>query len=208
MIGNLVISNMHPMLKSVLAARASAKYEDAHRFIQDVIIEVNLKLWKLEQCIDEKYMKTEDFINFFYKTLVKATLDQRREKIKLFSNIIVNSALTENADENDGRKYLFDETIDKIDEKLFEFLLRASTRYLDGFGLKAEGWKGSEEDLKLLGVDSKAFHFNAEYLLGVGAMVRLPKFEMKPETGELLYHEEYFVTQYGKEFVAYVRERA
>lgn len=207
MIGNLVISNMHPILKSVLAAKASAKIEDTQRFIQDVLIEVNTKLWRLEERIDKEYLKTEDFMNFFQRTLMKVTLDQRREKIKLFANIIVNSAMKENADENDGRKYLFEETIDKIDEKLFGFLLKARKRDLDGLGLEAKGWRGTDEELNLLGVDSQAFQFNAEYLLGVGVMVRLPKFELDGETGELRYHEEYFVTQYGKEFVEYVRER-
>lgn len=58
-----------------------------------------------------------------------------------------------------------------------------------------------------MGVDDRTFQFNAEYLLSVGVMVRLPKFELKGETGHLMYHEEYFVTQYGREFVEYVREQ-
>lgn len=118
----------------------------------------------------------------------------------------MNSALIGIADGNDGRKYLFDETIDKIDEKLFDFLLRASTKSLEGFGLEAVGWQGMDDELVELGVDDRSFQFNAEYLLSVGVMIRLPKFEIQTETGELLFHEEYFVTKYGKEFVEYVRE--
>ena len=92
--------------------------------MQDVLVEVNAKLWRLEHRVDKEYMRTADFLNFLHKTLVKVALDLRKEKLKLLGNSIVNSSLIGNADENDNRKYLFDETIDKIDERLFEFLLR------------------------------------------------------------------------------------
>lgn len=207
MIGNIVISNMHSLLKAVLEARASAKNEEAHRFIQEVVVEVNTKLWRLEQRLDKEYMRTEDFINFFHKTLVMAALDQRREKIKLFANIIVNSALIGNADANDGRKYLFDETIDKIDEKLFKFLLRMKSRCLTADDDNNEGWKGTDEELAILGVDDRTFRFNADYLLGVGVVVRVPRFHMEENDGALYYTNEYYVTQYGLEFVEYVREQ-
>lgn len=78
---------------------------------------------------------------------------------------------------------------------------------MEGLGLEDKGWRGTDDELKLLGVDDRTFQFNAEYLLSVGVMVRLPKFELKGETGHLMYHEEYFVTQYGREFVEYVREQ-
>ena len=168
---------------------------------------VNERVYRLEQKLDKEYMKSEDYMNFLYKTLRMAASDTRKEKLKLFANIMVNAALKEYADENDSRKYLYDETIDKIDEKLFGFLLRVSVRDLEGLGLEDKGWRGADDELKRLGVDGKTFQFNAEYLLSVGVMVRLPKFEMNGETGHLVYHEEYFVTQYGKEFVEYVRER-
>lgn len=207
MIGNIVVANMHSLLKAVLKARAVAKNEESHRFIQDVVVEVNTKLWSLEQRLDKEYMKTEDYINFFHKTLVKAALDQRKEKIKLFANIIVNSALIGNADENDGRKYLFDETIDKIDEKLFEFILRMKSRCLTTDEDNNEGWKGTDEELAILGVDDRTFRFNADYLLGVGVVVRIPRFNMGNDDGTLYYTNEYYVTQYGLEFVEYVKDQ-
>ena len=201
------LDNMFPLLKSALSFGDAAKETQSKRFIQDVVVEINTKLWRLEQRVDKEYMKTEDFVNFLHKTLLKVALDLRQEKMMLFANIIVNSTLIGNANPEDGRKYLFDETIDKIDERLFEFLLRASSRGLDGLGLEDKGWRGTDDELKLLGVDDRTFQFNAEYLLSVGVMVRLPKFELKGETGHLMYHEEYFVTQYGREFVEYVREQ-
>ena len=201
------LGNMFPLLKSALAFGDAAKETQSKRFIQDVVVEINAKLWRLEQRVDKEYMRTEDFVNFLHKTLLKVALDLRKEKMRLFTNIIVNSTLIGNANPEDRRKYLFDETIDKIDERLFEFLLRASARGLEGLGLEDKGWRGTDDELKLLGVDDRTFLFNAEYLLSVGVMVRLPKFELKGETGHLMYHEEYFVTQYGREFVEYVREQ-
>lgn len=191
---------------NALAARDTVRNEQAHRFIQDVLVEVNLKLWKLEQRIDKEYMKTDDFLNFFHKTLLKAAVDLRREKMRMFANIIVNSTLKGNADSHDGKKYLFDETIDKIDEGLFEFLLRMSTRRMLDDNTLNKGWKGDDDDLKVLGIDEKKFFFNADYLLSVGVLVRLPRFNLEDE-GALVYHDEYFVTQYGVDFVEYVRDQ-
>ena len=160
---DLTISNLFPLLGNALSARASIKNEKTHRFIQDVLVDVNTRLWRLEQRLDKEYMKSEDFANFLHKTLIKVALDLRKEKIKLFSSIIVNSVLIGNASENDTRKYLFDETIDKIDEKLFGFLLRMCSRTLGGLDLDAKGWMGVDDELKMLNVDHSTFHFNAEY---------------------------------------------
>lgn len=202
------LASLHPVTSAIFTGVMTYRSDIEMRFVKDVIVGVNERVCRLEHRLDKEYIKSDDYMNFLYKTLKMASNDARREKLNLFANIIVNSALTGIADENDGRKYLFDETIDKIDEKLFDFLLRASTKSLEGFGLEAIGWQGTDDDLAQLGVDDSSFQFNAEYLLSVGVMVRLPKFEMDTETGELLFHEEYFVTKYGKEFVEYVREQA
>ena len=206
MIESLSISNMFPALGSALAARSSLKNKEAHRFMQDVLVEVNAKLWRLEHRVDKEYMRTADFLNFLHKTLVKVALDLRKEKLKLFANIIVNSTLIGNADENDNRKYLFDETIDKIDERLFEFLLRMKSRHLTTNDENNEGWKGSDDELKLLGVDDRTFSLYADYLLGGGVVVRIPRLDMEQDDGTLYYTNEYYVTQYGLEFVEYVKE--
>lgn len=201
------LANLHPLTSCIFAGVTTYRSELEMRFIKDVIVNVNERVYRLEQKLDREYMKSDDYMNFLYKTIRMAASDIRKEKVNLFANIIVNSAMIELADENDRRKYLFDETIDKLDEKLFAFLQKASTRDLEGMGLEDRGWQDIDEDLKFLGVSEKQFQFNAEYLLSVGVMVRLPKFELNGETGHLLYHEEYFVTQYGKEFVEFVRER-
>ena len=201
------LDNMFPLLKNALSFGDAAKETQSKRFIQDVVVEINTKLWRLEQRVDKEYMRTEDFVNFLHKTLLKVALDLRKEKMRLFANVIVNSTLIGNANSEDGRKYLFDETIDKIDEKLFEFLLRMKSRYLTADEDNNEGWKGTDEELTILGVDDRTFRFNADYLLGVGVVVRVPRFHMEENDGALYYTNEYYVTQYGLEFVEYVREQ-
>ena len=201
------ISNLFPLLGDALSAKDSIRKEEANRFTREVLIDVNTRLWRLQDKVDTEYMKTEDFVNFLHKTLIKVALDVRKEKKRLFANLIVNSTLIGLADKNDGKKYLFDETIDKIDERLFDFILRMKSRCLTTDDDNTEGWKGTDEELAMLGVDDQTFRFNADYLLSVGVVVRLPRFNMNDEDGTLYYTNEYYVTQYGLDFVEYVREQ-
>jgi len=200
------ISNLFPLLGDALSAKDSIRKEEANRFTREVLIDVNTRLWRLQDKVDKEYMKSEDFVNFLHKTLIKVALDVRKEKKRLFANLIVNSTLIGLADKNDGKKYLFDETIDKIDERLFDFILRMKSRCLTNDD-NTEGWKGTDEELAMLGVDDQTFRFNADYLLSVGVVVRLPRFNMNDEDGTLYYTNEYYVTQYGLDFVEYVREQ-
>ena len=54
------LQNTFPPLGNALSARSSVRNEQVHRFIQDVLVEVNLKLWKLEQRVDKEYMKDNE----------------------------------------------------------------------------------------------------------------------------------------------------
>lgn len=82
------LQNSFPPLGNALSARSSVRNEQVHKFIQDVLVEVNLKLWKLEQRVDKEYMKTEDFVNFLHKTLIKASLDIRQEKRRYLQTLL------------------------------------------------------------------------------------------------------------------------
>lgn len=175
------------------------------RLMKKIVIGIDERVRMLEEKIDKDYIKSDDYKNFLYKTIRMAVNDERNEKFNLFANIMVNAALIGNADEKDGRKYLYDETIDKLDEKLFGFLMKMSTRKMMTGNKKEAGWKGDWVDLKQLGVDESTFFFYSDYLLSVGVLVRLPVMEVTE--GVLSYHPEYFVTQYGADFVEYVREQ-
>jgi len=175
------------------------------RIMREIVLGIDERVSRLEESIDKEYIKSDDYKNFMLKTMRMVSNDERHEKLNLFANIMVNAALIENSDEKDGRKYLFDETIDKLDDKLFGFLLRLSTLKIAADNQKSAGWRGDETDLELLGVDESTFFFYADYLLSVGVLVRYPEMEVKE--GALSYHPEYYVTQYGLDFVEYVRER-
>lgn len=200
------MASFHPISSAIFTGVNTYRNEIEMRFMKDIIFGVNERIQRLEQRLDKNYIQSDDYKNFLIKTLRMATSDVRQEKLRLFANIIVNAALEDRADEKDGRKYLYDETIEKIDEGLFMFLLRMSSRTLDGLDIDTKGWTGEEEELEILGVSDKDFHFNAEYLLSVGVVVRLPRFKYSGETGMLSYHEEYFVSQYGRDFVEYVKD--
>lgn len=214
------MSELNPILKAVIAATASFnpitnaiftgvttyRGEIEMQFVKEVIMGVNERINKLEQRIDKEYIKSDDYMNFLYKTLGKAAGDVRKEKLKMFANIIVNSALIGRANIKEGNKYLYDETIDKIDDSLFEFLLRLCSRGMLYDKNRNAGWRGNDEDLKQLCVDERTFFFYADYLLSVGVLVRLPNFEID-DNGVMSYYAEYMVTQYGYDFVEYVRDQ-
>ena len=202
-----VVAGLNPITNAIFTGISMYRNEIEMRFLKDVVIAVNEKVHRLERKLDKDYMKSDDYMNFIYRTLNMAIKDVRKEKINLFSNIIVNAALSDNTIINDCKKYLYEETIDKIDEGLFKFLLKMSTRVLNSFETNARGWTENSEDLKMLGVDAKSFQYNSEYLLSVGVLIRIPKFEIDNGSGMMTYHEEYFVTQYGKEFVDFVKEQ-
>ena len=67
------ITNMFPLLGSALSERASAKNEEAHRFIQDVLIEVNTKLWRLEKRVDKGLHEDERFRQLFAQDFCKGS---------------------------------------------------------------------------------------------------------------------------------------
>lgn len=197
----------HPITGDIFKAIYSYSGYIEVRFIKDFIAKVDERVKRIEQFIDKEYLQNDEFNNFLYKTIFLATRDVRKEKLNLFANIIVNSVLKGNANENEGYKYLYDETIDKIDENLFRFLLKMSSRVLCDSESESKGWCGDSSELETLNVDSMTFKLYADYLLSVGVVVRLPKLELNAETGHLSYHEEYYVTEYGKKFVDYVREQ-
>ena len=115
------VSNLHRLLSCFSKIKEKKRLNAELRFIKDVVIEVNTKVWKLEQRLNAEYMNSDEYANFVCNALWKAAKDLRKEKIKLFANIIVNAALRENTEKEYNRKYLYLDTIDKIDEHLFRF---------------------------------------------------------------------------------------
>ena len=200
------MSTFFPPLWNALSAEADQRKEAEMEFVKNVIVDVNTKLTKLERIVDNEYMETDDFKNFFHKTLLKAAVDLRREKMKMFANIIVNSTLVGNASTKDRWKYLYAETIDKIDENLFDFLLKIKSRCISKGHELDLGWTGKEPELATMGLDLVTFRTNADYLMGTGLMTRIHQERHDGNSGSLVISDEYYVTEFGVGFVEYVKE--
>lgn len=200
------ISTLFPPLWNALSAEAEQRKEAEMEFVKEVLVDVNTRLIKLESVVDQDYMKTDDFKNFFHKMLLKAAIDLRKEKMKLFTNIIVNSTLVGKANTQDRWKYLYAETIDKIDEDLFAFLLRIKSRCITKGHELDLGWTGKEPELSAMGFDLTTFRTNADYLMSTGLMTRIHQSRYEEKTQMINMQDEYYVTEFGIGFIEYVKE--
>ena len=201
-----VVSDLHHLLSCFSRIKEKKRLNAELRFIKDVVIEVNSKVWKLEQRLNAAYMNSDEYANFVYNALRKAAYDLRKEKIKLFANIIVNAGLKENTEKEYNRKYLYLDTIDKIDEHLFKFVCLLKSRCISKGKEIGKGWTGDESELKQMGIYDE-FRFNADYLLSLGLIVRLHLERHDDKEGILVVSDEYYVTEYGIEFVNFVSEQ-
>lgn len=200
------VSTVFPPLWNALAAEKEQRNTAEMDFVKEVLVDVNERMVRLEKLVDEEYMKTEDFRNFLHKMLLKAALDLRREK-KLFANVIVNATLREFADANDRWKYLYGETIDKIDVELFRFLLNVKSRCITKGKELDYGWTGKESELLAMGIDQTTFRTNVDYLMSTGLMTRIHQMRYDGAQSSITPQDEYYVTELGMGFVDFVRER-
>ena len=201
------VSTFFPPLWNVLTAEKEQRNTAEMDFVKEVLVDVNERMVRLEKLVDEEYMKTEDFRNFLHKMLLKAALDLRREKKKLFANVIVNATLREFADVNDRWKYLYGETIDKIDVELFRFLLNVKSRCITKGKELDYGWTGKEPELLAMGIDQTTFRTNADYLMSTGLMTRIHQMRYDGAQSSISPQDEYYVTEFGTGFIGFVRER-
>ena len=201
------VSTFFSPLWNALAAENEQRNTAEMDFVKEVLVDVNERMIRLEKLVDEEYMKTEDFRNFLHKMLLKAALDLRKEKMNLFANVIVNATLREFADVNDRWKYLYGETIDKIDVELFRFLLNVKSRCITKGKELEIGWTGKEPELAAMGIDPTTFRTNADYLMSTGLMTRIHQTRHNAQTHSLLVQDEYYVTEFGTGFIGFVRER-
>lgn len=110
-------------------------------------------------------------------------------------------------DVNDRWKYLYGETIDKIDVELFRFLLNVKSRCITKGKELDLGWTGKEPELAAMGIDQTTFRTNADYLMSTGLMTRIHQTRHNAQTHSLLVQDEYYVTEFGTGFIGFVRER-
>lgn len=200
------VSTFFPPLWNALAAEKEQRNTAEMDFVKEVLIDVNERMVRLEKLVDEEYMKSEDFRNFLHKMLLKAALDLRKEKKNLFANVIVNATLREFADVNDRWKYLYRETIDKIDVELFRFLMNVMSRCITKGKELDLGWTGKEPELAAMGIDQTTFRTNADYLMSTGLMTRIHQMRYNKVQSSITPQDEYYVTEFGAGFIEFVRD--
>lgn len=205
-IENIAVSWVNPFVGGIITAKEDARVQEQLDFIQEVLVDVKVQLERLKNRVDEEYAATREYNNFLHNTVRKAVNDLRRDKIKLFSNIIVNSMLKKNTGKDYNRKYLFLDTIDKIDEHLFSFLCMLKSRSVTKGKEIGVGWQGNEPELRQMGFLDE-FRFNADFLLSLGVMIRISQRRYNQEMHGMTISDEYYVTEYGVEFVDYVSEQ-
>lgn len=205
-IEKIAASCVNPLTGGIIAAKDDARVQEQLDFIKEVLVDVKIQFERLKKRIDEEYTASKEYNNFLYNTVRKAVNDLRRDKIKLFSNIIVNSTLKENTGKDYNRKYLFLDTIDKIDEHLFSFLCLLKSRSVTKGKEIGVGWQGDEPELRQMGILDE-FRFNADFLLSLGVMIRISQRRYIEETKGIRITDEYYVTEYGAEFVDFVSEQ-
>lgn len=204
---HLTLSTFFPPLWNALSAEEEQRKSAEMAFVKEVIVKVNEDLFRLEKKVDQEYMKSDDFLNFLHKTLKKAVMDLRKEKMRMFANIIVNSTLKGNANTEDRWKYLYAEAIDKIDETLFAFLSNLKSRCITKGHELDLGWTGKESELEAMGIDLITFRTNGDYLMSTGLMTRIHQSRYNKETHGMTFQDEYYVTEFGLGFIEYVREQ-
>ena len=202
----LEMSNMGSKYAKAIVNSVVKRIELEREYIQSLVNEIDKRMDNLEYLIDKKYVVSEDFQNFIIKTLRQASNDIRKEKLKLFANVIVNSSLIGKANTEDRWKYLYAEAIDKIDEVLFAFLLVVKSRSITKGHELDYGWTGREPELKAKGIDLTTFRTNGDYLMSTGLMTRIHQTRYEKENKGIKVQDEYYVTEFGVGFIEYVRE--
>ena len=131
-----------PVIGMVLAIEDEERLNDEVEFIKEIVQDVKVQVTNLETRVDAEYVASKEYKNYIHNTVRKAVNDLRKEKIKLFANIIVNAALKENTEKEYNRKYLYLDTIDKIDEHLFRFVCLLKSRCISKGKEIGKGWTG------------------------------------------------------------------
>lgn len=201
-----IVMGFVPIIGTMLAVEDEERLNDEVEFLQEIVQEVKVQIMNLEIRMDAEYVSSKEYKNYIHNTVRKAINDLRKEKIKLFANIIVNAALKENTEKEYNRKYLYLDTIDKIDEHLFRFVCLLKSRSITKGKEIGKGWTGDEPELKQMGIYDE-FRFNADYLLSLGLIVRLHLERHDDKKSSLAITDEYYVTEYGAEFVKFVSEQ-
>lgn len=194
------IANCNPLLSAIFSSYSTYSNNIAHRAIQKVLEEFSKRISKIENIINKDYLQSNEFNSLSYRTFIKAATEVRNEKLEIFAIFLTQSVLLKDVEISD--KFMFLETLDKIDIEHIYFLQRLSGRNTFKDFEHDKGWQGEKEELIELNIVRERFFLLCDYLTNIGLVSRIEKFRI--EEGCLYMNREYFVSIYGMELLRFI----
>jgi len=112
------------------------------RRIEEFAEQVAGDLKRLEQRVNEEYLRTDDFAFMFEKCFRGAAEHPQQEKLKAFRGILVNSAVKSDMPEQEKEYYLnLVNTLSVVHIRILRFLA-APDRYLEDIGISPQQLQG------------------------------------------------------------------
>lgn len=196
------IAGCNPLLAAGFSSYSTYCNNVAHKAIYKIMNDLSCKIKEIECSIDQDYFLSDEFKALAYRTFTKAATEIRNEKLEVFTNFLTHSALLKEVEISD--KYMFLESLDKIDLEHIYFLNKLSCKNALDDIENIKGWQGIDKELVVLGVNKERFTLLCDYLANIGLVSRIEKF--KVEEGTLYMTREYFVSTYGIKLLQFTRD--
>lgn len=148
------IITINPITNAVAASVSSYMTARREKQQQGFLAQISKKVDELAAHIDIDYFQTEEFCAMASKALIKIMMDLREEKVRIYANLLVSSAVDQNIKCDD--KFMFLETLDKIDEAHLLFLRKLTRRPCD-LSSNEMGWTGADDECKMINIPEDVF---------------------------------------------------
>lgn len=195
------IITINPITNAVAASVSSYMTARRERQQQNFLAQIRKKVDELASHIDIDYFQTEEFCAMASKAFLKIMMDLREEKARMYATLLVCSAVDQNIKSDD--KFMFLETLDKIDESHLLFLHKLMGRPCD-LSSSVMGWTGSIDECKLINVPENVFEMYCDYLASIGLISRLNHFEINAD-GHLIEQVHFVVSKYGVSLLNFLK---
>lgn len=206
-------NNSKEMIESGLLAIASAfpilsipasLYRDWQNNIELKSIQETLRLHasellRHEDKIDEKYLKSDEYLFILHKTINKAKNEFREEKKQIFSDFLTKSCFRRNIDNTD--KLIFLEMLDKLELEHLSFIT-----YLNSLDVTSRvGWDIDSKMYKETGKDERRLNLLVSYFISLGLVS--PKIEFKiNEDMHMIQESGYVISELCVDLINFLKE--
>lgn len=193
----------NPLTSALYAAFSEYQHLQQMKSINVVLTFLSKELALIKNQLNPSELSNNmEFNNFSYRVFSKAATESRKEKLQMYAHLLACSTIPNNTNDNDKYSYL--EIIDKLTIEQLLLLNKMSPKCITDYyhDNSIKGWKGLEDELKVLGTSVDRFSFNADYLLCLGLTMKINDYSY--EQGTMTISDGYFVTAFGKSFLNYI----